>query len=1772
MVTVSSESEPESDLEAKRIRREQKRIRGVLPASWLKIDFRAQKPREVPAASTRQRSPSTSPERHQPQKGVAHRISRRSVPVDGCAFPIASGEENDSGTSVRSLARLKQRKLDANSTRLKLGQQSTFDDDVMENDFVDPMLAGPARSRGAKQSRGHQPRITQAFPEGLRTDFSEERSSRKQAPISRRHGIPKSTTRRRACASPPAPVRLSITDAFDDPEPGEAQLPSFVRLALRQTRHRHDRGRHSPTHKVVRLATADETEDASATLRAWRESAIVQRVGRQRTRSAGNGYMPFQGQAARVALAEISGNQRTLATYDSLDQGIRQLRPRELAGREEVIEELTSPQALRTVDGVETATKATSKRRLRSGMRPLRLRDAQLESLERCFDQNHRSAVFERRMQCMTEQVARRARQQGEANFHLERYLHTGNALDVIAGERMKAAHNPAEDVSRTQEVHQATSIPYRPRKRQARRLNVEAREYRQPSEPLPDIAITLEDEDEPYEAPRPVLQDLGPFGTRYSNSFDIRPLQSGTFFDQNTFVGSGELSDALALTQHDLNQQRGCMRVHLGAEILSWGVWQDEVAVHFVRIATSIGNTLGGHGSVLEQQASRLSSHEITEVASYLLRSVIRYLAQCVYFSDPIDRLTCVESISQLVTTLSETFVEHQSTADAAMAVTRIMQYSTILAKQALHLCDHSVIPAAMETGVKKLLLSIAQRLASHAVRNHVGELRSAYEDSHMSDHHETGFKDVVPTLSSMVILRNVLQDTSGLTVDFWAVARAFFNPENAATCSVKHLEKAWYDLFTILPALTFDSHGISRDNALSADTTAAWTLPQLLLKRVFDLYEASSAVRCASVNDYVRVLLSRCHSLVVTWGYWQSDLALSTIYDFFAQRNLHLLNSEEDRGSPSFLEDFGSEAFLQIQPDDRSFHIFLKILAASLKGMQSHSIPLRKIQSIVFRLTPNHARTYRKDATLVKADLEALRNHYDLLCTLYCAAPVGSRPSVYLLQNLVDHSSSHREACRASVRAWAHVAAFQAASDQSIDSLTSLIDWYSDMVNTTITQYRLAKSEAERDFEVAQSEALEAGSDMPFAILESTIANNQVQIAATLLDALAGLKRTLQSTSSVKTAKALVEGTGFMSTLELFDPAQRRLLSTMLEALAIVNAALDAESRPTNSVSQSEGSEDSQEFGDFDALQAFVEDDTGLEDDQVTLAGTFLAPIGHFLSNVFGADAAADDTLLMTTVDTWSRIAGCTSVAHRRSWHSYVDEYSSTSWNQMRDTSHKRKYTTYFLSRLVEQSKGSDDIKQAVLTTWLLSLVEREATLKFQHLLTATILEHWSNEPLLRNLPFASERDGSKYHITLTQLRERRVALVSSILCNMREHYNYSIRFSRSRSPELRSTYGIMLRQMMSVMKNYYQELQSTVNVEVADAGATGAYVNFVQQIVASLQQFTLDISPVDRFFLDSSAFPLPAGDPTYVVGRLRSYAPKLQESHGRAQLAVFVQSVMERALVDGQQDYLIDQMSTAMVGVDMLSCQLPTLWQVMSHSLLTVYISRSFETQSSWIAVVLLLQACIRAAPKIFYNIDIGDGAMVQAAITSLGSVLHSISQQVATVLSQSTLLDSAHALKVLGAMLMVGQASTTFIAFLEQSTAAGKELAAHLKVLRSQARALRTQLTSPERDHLMDLPAVAPSPDCIWQDTKNFTEKQLKETVETNWYSDGSAYFVRRGNTSKRLAVQLDSAEVGRNVLLQIIREFSNTYDATSDHRCRQRQARRQCDDILSKLHV
>jgi hypothetical protein len=1741
-----SSSDEHTDIEADvlNLRREQKRIKGVLPASWLRIDLKsrtADRPAAAIVESDRVTRKST------PQKGIARKLTNRSLRLDDDhAFAsMSDGNLSDSEDNEQAEAapRMKQTTLVMENVDTPSFVRRVYGDEVAENDWIDPMiLGGAAQRRVRNKSLNRQPRISESFRNSAKRQdiFTEERTGHSGARGDRRRRSPTKAKRRSGGQAPPRAsntINLSIMDAPDANDDAQA-LPQFVRLARRQARKHHDQGRHSPSRKSLRLATSDETAEALTTLKAWRDGSIAPRT--QATRQHLPRTPPITARkkdthAVRKPLSRLSHNSYRAPPISTgpvtksragMDLQSPQFFVQSPQSQSDSTEQ-TTPNRFAAPRMVTRPPMVSYPRGpLRSG--PHSLRVAQLESLESVFDAAHRTAAFERRIRALTNNNRLKNHPLLQQDVPLTRFLQERTTTEL---EAMRHNFEP-EVVPR-----EGLMIHHNPRRRSrksvAKRLNAESRHYRQPDVLHLDISpvVDVAEPDQPTPTTEPALIGLLASNARYPIDFDILPLDIGTFFHGSTFIGSGEFKAALQTGDQTNGQGAGNVNVTVQNHTFEWGAWTEDVASGFAKIPAAISSILSNarlpDNSADYTNNSACASHGV----DFSLRPVLRYLSKSLHFLDPLDRVSCVQELQRLCSALVDLVMETQvKTPHGKDAELLLLQFVAVIAHQGHRLSESPVCPSALSSKGGELVERCLSLLAHSALKEGLEPLRVLYDENKHTTCREQGIKDGVGLLSSIVVLNQMTRHAGKSHLQFWNLVTPLLLPSSSRGSRVADLERCWYDIFTILPALEIDSAGVARIGSRLQNTIEDWSAVSKLVKNVLELYDGSCRLTGSSINEYVRAMISRCSLLSTRWGWRKSESVMNIIYDFFARRKFSSLHNEDSRGSPKFLEALHAQPSLEITRDDRSFHMFLKWIATSLLSMRKyHSHDDRKIGAIAWRFIPNHQRTFAKDDDLQQSDLDSLRNHCDLLCTLYYASPPTSRVSIDVLQSLVDHSNSHSEACRLSVRTWANVTAFQVSTGESIQALDPLLDWLDSIISATTAQYHIARSEVE-----AMVVDADGGSLMGSAFREGIIAKNQAGLGSILVEALVGLQRALRASPSLIEAEYLISHAPLTKILELFDPVQRRLLSVLSEVTITITTFLDMYKATHSQPTEESQSEDSQEFGDNSALHELIALETRLEPSSPVILDVIYRMVSQFVSNIIGADMASDDELLKKVLDLWLRMGDSRLPGYHLRRPNYMSQYSNLGWNQMRETAQKRKFTPYVIARYVEMAELDEEARWPIFTSWLVSLMQREATLKFQHVLTNSLLNCWSTEPMLQNLPFHKEGSNHKFNVTLAVLRERRLLLISTILSNIRESFDQTISRNPRGLQDIRARYASMLGEMMQAMKTNYQDLQTSEQTGVAIADVQGVYVEFVHHVVSFLQQYILDICPIDRFFTDSAAFPLPAADPSYVIGRLRSYVPKLNQPKTRKLLVTFLQSVSERAAVEGQQGYLINQISSSMCGVaERGSRNAPSLRHVFLTSILPAFVEHCSTSEVGWVFLTPILQACQEVLMDLYYRVRLEEYESVSATGEILTFVLGSITRQFHLLSSQPGRSISQHVLALMSGMLEIGRSCLPLITFVRHALpdATRDTTHAHLENLTSAAHLVETHLG---RDVDMDFDldrdgfeaqsiTTYTSIYCPWPDTKTYAEQQIKQANTDCFVQDGR-YMLRKGNVVKEMHVR------------------------------------------------
>ena len=286
----SSIASPSSEVDqSMQVRRVGKKIRGVLPASWLRLDQQTRQDKNTKATHREHRNLS-------PIKAA---LSRRGVAVPKDVTnensPIATRSNGDghfilsdsSEDDVSSLPGF----VEESATHLfpdSIFSQTDIGS-VMEDDRVDAML--PSQKRQTKLLPGITRRKKRSVPTSLFrkghsgpsfqpkiTDHLQKtRSPNSESHRNKRHRI-RNNCRSKSIVSQryqqSSTTKLSILDVVKSYGDNHERLPTFIRIAARNARSRKGLGRHSPTRKFIKLANRADTQDAQSVLRDWREGTL----------------------------------------------------------------------------------------------------------------------------------------------------------------------------------------------------------------------------------------------------------------------------------------------------------------------------------------------------------------------------------------------------------------------------------------------------------------------------------------------------------------------------------------------------------------------------------------------------------------------------------------------------------------------------------------------------------------------------------------------------------------------------------------------------------------------------------------------------------------------------------------------------------------------------------------------------------------------------------------------------------------------------------------------------------------------------------------------------------------------------------------------------------------------------------------------------------------------------------------------------------------------------------------------------------------------------------------------------------------------------------------------------------------------------------------------------------------------------------------------------------------------------------------------------------
>lgn len=258
---TSSSSEESAQDESQGVRNMRRKMKGVLPASWLKLDMAGQ---HKPSRASRHQI--QSPPKNVLEKGVAKRVpSSRLTAKDSNIRRTPEDDVADWDSSSNDGSEL--RAVDDNDG-IEYDVPDILEDDIMEDNTVDAMLAPRIGESAGRKRQNHLSIVGSMQKEkGSRNSIHERSSSHRGNNIAVGAKSKIAIRPRKQVKRKHKQPQMTLLDA-----PGfqEKDVPRFLRIASRRLKNIGSAQKQDPSKKFFRLATIRDTDDVNEGLRPWR--------------------------------------------------------------------------------------------------------------------------------------------------------------------------------------------------------------------------------------------------------------------------------------------------------------------------------------------------------------------------------------------------------------------------------------------------------------------------------------------------------------------------------------------------------------------------------------------------------------------------------------------------------------------------------------------------------------------------------------------------------------------------------------------------------------------------------------------------------------------------------------------------------------------------------------------------------------------------------------------------------------------------------------------------------------------------------------------------------------------------------------------------------------------------------------------------------------------------------------------------------------------------------------------------------------------------------------------------------------------------------------------------------------------------------------------------------------------------------------------------------------------------------------------------------------
>lgn len=1477
---TASASSSDSDVASEIVHRNSRRIRGVLPASWLRIDQQASLSNIQKNMNKRQETHDAEGEQ---RRGVAQRRLARSTSTRDLVFDDSDEEDTRTHQPTTDEVFHHQTRLilEPSATAPVHGIMEISEDDdasVFEEDHIDRMLPGrkrqlklsdafarePKRQKKAPSTQvrprqnPRQPKISDTFTKAKGATSRPKPHSKHPGNSRIGKTSKKSGARRLPMASKKAPPpQLSILDTI------EPNAPRFLKIAARTAQRRADQGRASPSQKCIHLATRVDNIDVMTALRDWRSGSIQPRA------SVTAAVRPKAVQQTSQPLRERLANKvsRPRQTWVAPSQGARKFSTAINRGGTAAHHGDSEKQSV-----FQPARTARPKPAVKDQSSKQGWRQAVLEA-------DTHNGVSNRDFQAKKRQLDRLFRQK-------YRNASLADVSSVMGNvEPQENAVQPDGDIVMSQEAGPARlgkqKTPQKSKfrkKTRPRRIDNEAPQYSHANDPLP-IAPLVRQDPSPAEVEGSgdaKLLGLGPYGTHYTHHFEIFPLNAGTYFHSSTLIGSGVLERVETQDlRSKIKEDRQNISFHMGEKILRWGKWNAQVSSELGIVCDFVTDSL--------EQSQGGSNDNNQPQAIQAAHFLFNYVDQSLSFDDIVNIKFFIsrwqEVLASFQSKISTLLSEPRAMDHCSATVKLVYNYLLLGTLEVLKLCRGDDSLMSEQFLLEDLLKNMTKQVAQLLIKAGLGKLRDAYRRLNATRTREQGLRDDEDIIHSWVILLKVLELAEIPRSSFWDIFQEVIAPPKVELkADAQQHEALWEDMFTLLPLTEFGNAGVVIPGKRTASSTNGWSLPKRLLSKVLESYRGNHR-QSPSFNSYCRAMVSRCHYLVQRWGWYKNSAIIGTIFDFFGSQNLEHLRNEEVYQSPAFLDNLANRPSLNVDAVDRCFHVFLKLLAMTIQKLKAIGAS-KDIVNLIKRTTPNHNRQYLKEHNIHERDLAALRNHHDLLCTQYWVVPAELRQHVDWPERLVEPESAHKEACLINLRAWRQLSAFIVASGEANTSLKPFNQWRNTFFRKMASQFDCVATDIESQLKGLSTDVSKTISpDMKKMMISMNLAAIGDIIYHTMIES----SEVIMLSPDLEAASFALNTYQLNQVFRHFSQAKPDFpWGVLREALATLSHFLSH----IDKFKESEPNEESES----QILNGAQADDALLVLEH-NVASSFFSMARCVLSSLDRTDATTS-THQVEYIDDIINIAARLGMRLIQAGVATLSGIFKPGKFKLfdKDPVHlslvQRKYLALFVLNLLKT--GFDDFTDpglGLMELWVQALVKPQPSLMFE--------TGWLQELVKR---------GEEYVPTTTAGMPVHPTYQSN--CRLFEFAISWMRKSlRDADPPLKRT---LLPTYTKVLKSAMQQMKQDLSIMTKNAAEHGRYVCFVRDIIFMIRAQGADIATVNPFFYESSEdFSPSARDPHLQVASLESYALRLAQDDlgAKSQFFYFLYNNFKTALNSGK-----------------------------------------------------------------------------------------------------------------------------------------------------------------------------------------------------------------------------------------------------------------------------